>query len=135
MFATICSVENPPAPLGIIGESFNDYGRVFVTMFLRDLLICLWSLLLVVPGIMKSYSYRLVPYILKDNPELTAKEVLARSTEMMAGNRWQAFKLDLSFIGWILLTVLTLGIAGIFWTNPYMQNTNAALYLSLKEQR
>lgn len=128
------NVENPPAPLAIIGEGFNDYGRVFITMLLRDLFIFLWTLLLIIPGFMKAYSYRLVPYIVKDNPELTPQEVLDLSTRMMAGNRWQAFLLDLSFIGWILLGVVTLNLGNIFWTNPYMQNTSAALYLKLKEQ-
>ncbi|MBR2682139.1 MAG: DUF975 family protein [Atopobiaceae bacterium] len=128
------NVENPPAPLGLIGESFNDYGRVFMTMFLRDLFTSLWTLLLIVPGIMKAYSYRMVPFIVKDNPELTPQEVLALSTKMMAGNRWQSFKMDFSFIGWLLLGILTLNVVNLFWTFPYMYNTNAALYLKLKEQ-
>ena len=81
------------------------------------------------------YSYRMVPYIIKDNPELSATEVITRSREMMNGNKWRAFLLDLSFIGWILLCVITLGIAAFFWVGPYMSSTDAALYLELKKQQ
>lgn len=128
------NAESSPVELGIITTGFGDYSRVFITLLLRDLFTFLWTLLLIVPGIMKAYSYSMVPYILKDNPELSPSEVLARSEQMMMGNRWQAFCMDLSFIGWILLGVLTLNIVNIFWTNPYMCSTHAALYLRLKEQ-
>ena len=76
----------------------------------------------------------MVPYIIKDNPELTATETITKSREMMNGNKWRAFLLDLSFIGWIILGAVTFGILFILWTCPYMQNANAALYLELKEQ-
>ena len=67
------------------------------------------------------------------NPELSATEVITRSRMMMNGHKWNAFVLDLSFIGWFLLTIITCGIVGILWTNPYYSNTNAALYLELKK--
>ena len=95
----------------------------------------LWSLLLVVPGIVKLYSYRMVPYILAEHPELSANEVITRSRKMMNGNKWQAFKLDLSFIGWILLGTVTLGIVQVFWTSPYMESAQAALYLKLRDEQ
>lgn len=126
------NAENPGTKLSAIKEGFSDYGRVFVTIFLRDLLLALWCLLCFIPGFIKSYSYRMVPFILKDNPELSALEVITKSREMMNGHKWRAFLLDLSFIGWILLEFITCGLVGIFWTNPYMYNTNAALYLELK---
>jgi len=75
----------------------------------------------------------MVPYIIKDNPELSATEVITKSRKMMDGNKWRAFLLDLSFIGWLLLSLITLGIVGLLWTNPYMQNTNAALYQELSK--
>ncbi len=128
------NAETPGTELSAIKEGFSDYGRVFVTIFLRDLFLTLWCLLFFIPGIIKSYSYRMVPFILKDNPELSAMEVITKSREMMNGNKWRAFLLDLSFIGWILLECITCGLVGIFWTNPYMYNTNAALYLELKKQ-
>lgn len=109
-----------------------NYKRSVGTIFLRDLFILLWMLLLIFPAIIKSYSYAMVPYILIDEPELSATEVITRSREMMNGNKWRAFVLDLSFIGWILLTLITCGIVGIFWTNPYMYSTRAALYQQLK---
>lgn len=91
------------------------------------------SLLFIIPGIIKSYEYRMVAYILADQPELTRKEAFELSRKMMNGNKWNAFVLDLSFIGWGFLTAITFGILGIFYVNPYIQHTNAALYLKLKE--
>ena len=129
------NVEAPPAPFELIKVGFQNYGHTFLTLFLRDLYLFLWFLLFFIPGIIKAYSYRMVPYILAENPDMPANEIITRSREMMNGNKWQAFLLDLSFIGWILLGCLTLGFGLIFWTTPYMQSSNAALYLRLKEER
>ncbi len=128
------NVEDTPAPFSLMKTGFQNYGHSFVTLFLRDLYLVLWTLLFIIPGIIKAYSYCMVPYILADNPELSANEVITKSRQMMDGNKWQVFLLDLSFIGWILLGVLTLGLGLIFWTTPYIQSTHAALYLKLKEQ-
>ncbi|MDO5148395.1 MAG: DUF975 family protein [Oscillospiraceae bacterium] len=111
----------------------TDYNKIVLSVFLRDLFIGLWSLLFIIPGIIKSYEYRMVSYILADQPELTRKEAFELSRKMMNGNKWNAFVLDLSFIGWGFLTAITFGILGIFYVNPYIQHTNAALYLKLKE--
>lgn len=127
------NVEDGQAELGLIGEGFGDYGRVFVTLLLRDIFLCLWSLLFVIPGIIKAYSYRMVPYIIKDNPELSATEVITKSRKMMNGNKWRAFVLDLSFLGWIILSIITCGILFVFWTYPYIESTNAALYSELSK--
>ncbi|WP_405376599.1 DUF975 family protein [Pseudobutyrivibrio sp.] len=127
------NVEDGQAELGIIGEGFGDYGRVFVTLLLRDIFLCLWSLLFLIPGIIKMYSYRMVPYIVKDNPELSATEVITKSREMMNGHKWKAFLLDLSFIGWIFLGLITCGIVFVFWTAPYMESADAALYVELSK--
>lgn len=128
------NIEDPTTDLGAIGEGFGDFGHVFLTLFLRDLFTFLWSLLFIIPGIVASYSYRMVPYILKDNPELSPMEAIGRSKELMIGNRWQAFVMDLTFIGWALLGILTFGIVWVFWTGPYMESTDAALYLELKNR-
>ncbi|MCR5576748.1 MAG: DUF975 family protein [Oscillospiraceae bacterium] len=128
----IRNTENPPAELNSIGKGFRSYWHTFVTLFLTDLYILLWSLLLIVPGIIKAYSYRMVPYILAEHPEMPAAEIITRSREMMDGQKWNAFVLDLSFIGWFLLSILTLGIVHLFWTAPYKQSTDAALYLTLR---
>lgn len=125
------NAQDPTASFSLITEGFQDYWRVFVPMLLRDVFVTLWSLLLVIPGIMKAYSYRMVPYIIKDHPELAPMEVLAYSENMMRGHRWQSFVMDLSFLGWILLGLLTLNLGNILWTNPYMSATDAALYQEL----
>jgi len=126
------NVDGQPADLGTIGEGFSGFGRIFVTLLLRDIFLALWTMLLIIPGIIKSYSYRMVPYILKDNPELSATEVITRSRDMMRGNKGRAFLMDLSFIGWFLLSLVTLGLAEVFWAGPYYESAKAALYLELK---
>ena len=127
------NTEEPGAPFALIKKGFQNYGHTFATLFLRDLFIILWSLLFIIPGLIKLYSYSMVPFILAEHPELSATEIITRSREMMNGNKWRAFVLDLSFIGWILLGVVTCGLGFVFWTSPYMNSTHAALYLKLKE--
>ncbi len=95
--------------------------------FLQAVFILLWSLLLIIPGIAASYSYAMTEYILAENPEMTASEAIARSKDMMYGNRWRLFCLQFSFIGWSLLSTLTLGI-GNLWLTPYRQAATAAFY-------
>ncbi len=128
------NAENPPAPFGVVAEGFGAYWHVFVTLFLKDLFLCFWSMLFLIPGIIKSYSYRMVPYIIKDNPELSATEVITKSRKMMNGHKWKAFVFDLSFIGWEILSFFTCGILGLFWVDPYEENARAALYLELKDK-
>ena len=117
--------------MNIIKVGFTDYGHKFCTMLLYSVFLVLWTMLFIIPGIIKSYSYRMVPFIVQDYPELSAREVINKSREMMNGQKMEAFKLDLSFIGWFALSLLTLGLVGVFWTNPYFYNTNAALYRRL----
>lgn len=122
-----------PAVLDDLGVGFKSYSPAVKTMFFTDLYIFLWSLLLIIPGIVKSYSYRMVPYLIADHPELSTREILDLSRAMMEGNKWEAFVLDLSFIGWNILTALTFGLVGIFYAGPYQMQTNANLYLALCE--
>lgn len=103
------------------------YVRVFCALFLVNLFTFLWALLLIIPGIMKAFSYALTPYILLDEPELTAKQAISRSCEIMQGRRWKLFCLYFSFIGWGILCLLTLGI-GFLWLAPYMNASIAAFY-------
>ena len=110
----------------------HNYLNCIKTLFFRDLFVFLWSLLLVIPGIIKAYEYRMIPYILGDNPNIGREEAFALSNMMMQGNKGKAFVLDLSFLGWYILNGMTLGILGIFYVNPYVNQTNAALYLKLK---
>ena len=103
------------------------YTRVFCALFLVNLFTFLWALLLIIPGIMKAFSYALTPYILLDEPELTARQAITRSCEIMEGRRWKLFCLYLSFIGWGILSLLTFGI-GFLWLVPYMNASIAAFY-------
>ena len=84
-------------------------------------------MLFIIPGIIASYSYAMTDYILAENPELTAKEAIERSKDMMEGNRWRLFCLEISFVGWGILSLLTLGI-GSLWLTPYMEASMAAFY-------
>lgn len=117
--------------MDILKTGFKQYGHTFITLLLRDLFLFLWACLLIFPGIIKLYSYRMVPFILRDNPELSATEVITASRQLMNGHKWNTFIFDLSYIGWYLLGCVTLGLVNVFWTEPYRQNANAALYLTL----
>ena len=122
------------AELNELGAGFrDDWGNVILVMFLRNLFIALWSLLLVIPGIVKSYSYRLVPYLLKEHPELSGTQAITMSRQLMNGHKWNAFVLDLSFLGWLILSALTCGILHVFWVGPYIQATDAELYRAITE--
>lgn len=115
------------------GFAGGRYWRNVLGSFLVRLFTGLWTLLFIIPGIIKSYAYSLTNYILVDNPELGPNEARLKSIEMMRGYKWKLFGLDLSFIGWILLCILSLGI-GFIWLAPYMQTAHAAFYHDLKEE-
>ena len=105
----------------------TDYLPIIKTQFLRSFYNFLWTLLLIIPGIIKSYEYRFVPYILAEYPTLPSKAVIARSREITQGHKLDMFVLDLSFIGWYMLGALAFGI-GVYFVNPYREATNARLY-------
>jgi uncharacterized membrane protein len=116
------------------GFKQGRYGSNVWVMFLHDLYIFGWSLLLIVPGIIKTYQYALVPYILAENEDLDKDRIFKMSKEMMDGHKMELFVLELSFIGWALLGTLSLGMVGIFWTNPYMNATMAEFYSAVKAE-
>ena len=93
----------------------------------------LWTLLFIIPGIIKAFSYAMSPYILEENPELSANEAIDRSRAMMKGHKFDLFWLYLSFIGWGFLCIFTLGI-GLLWLMPYMQTAEAAFYEDVKAE-
>lgn len=109
----------------------NGYLNIVKTKFLMKLFISLWTLLFIVPGIVKSYEYRMIPYLLAENPNMNLREAFARSKKMMEGYKWEAFVLDLSFWGWLFLSVFTAGILNIFYVSPYIELTNTELYVKL----
>lgn len=107
---------------------------VRMTMLLKTIYLTLWSLLFIVPGVIKGYEYAMVPYLLLDHPEMSRQEIFAESKRMMMGNKWDAFVLDLSFIGWHLLGACTFGILTILYVNPYQYYTEAELYHVLRDR-
>ena len=111
----------------------EDYGRVLGLMLLGGLFVFLWCLLLIIPGIIKAYAYIMAPYIAEDNPELDPIECLRRSEVLMYGHKMDLFILHLSFIGWILLGVITLGI-GLLWVKPWMEMAQVKFYEELKAE-
>lgn len=116
--------------VGDVFYGFNDFSRTMmagVDIYVRTFL---WSLLFIIPGIVASYSYSMTYYIMEDNKNLTGSEAIEKSKAMMKGHRMELFLLDLSFIGWMLLCVLTLGI-GFLWLSPYMESAKASFYQKL----
>ncbi len=107
------------------------YGNILVAGLLRGIFTFLWSLLFVIPGIVKAYAYSMVPYILADNPGMRASEAIRLSQEMMRGHKMEKFILDISFFGWYLLGSLAFGI-GVFFVQPYVDATEAQFYLQLR---
>lgn len=118
----------------IVQPFSRGYLNVVKGIFLRWLYLTLWSLLFVIPGIVKAYSYRLVPYILAESPEMDTREAFRLSRAMMDGNKAHAFGLDLSFLLWDLLSLCTFGIVGFFYVAPYRAQTNLELYVTLRDQ-
>lgn len=123
------------ADLNHLGYGFkNQYGNMVKVLFFRDLVVFLWGLLFIIPGIVKSYAYRMVPFLLAEDPYLTPREAREISARMMDGEKLNVFVLDLSFILWNILSGLTLGLVGIFWVLPYQAHTDAELYKVLRDK-
>lgn len=117
-----------------VGFKKHHYWKMVGTVFFRNLYTALWSFLLVVPGIIKAYEYRMITYILTDCPDMSRQDAFRISKEMMKGNKWDAFILDLSFLGWSLLAVITCGLAGLFYVSPYIAATDAELFIAIREE-
>ncbi len=113
------------------GFKCGSYMNVVKVMFLKDLFVFLWSLLFVIPGVIKSYEWYVVPYLLAEDPSQSWTDVKEKSSQMMDGYKMDTFILGLSFIGWVLLSVCTCGILSIFYVNPYIYATDAELYMYL----
>lgn len=114
-------------------DLFSEMDRFwegFCLSFMSGLFVVLWSLLLVIPGIIAAYRYAMAPFILYENPYLSARDAINESKSMMDGYKMDLFVLHLSFIGWDLLAILTLGI-GYLWLNPYQSMTTACFYRTL----
>ncbi len=115
---------------GNLFEGYKDFVRIFTTLLLKTVYVMLWTLLLIVPGIIKNYSYAMTEYVLADRKDLSYNQAIEESMRLMQGNKWRLFVLDLSFIGWALLCLLTMGIGFLFLV-PYMHVARAHFYADL----
>ena len=115
-------------------SQFHRFGQGFAQKFLRILYITLWSLLFVIPGIVKSYAYAMTPFIMAENPKMSANDAITASRELMDGHKGDLFILDLSFIGWGILAAVTCNI-GHLALNPYRNAAYAAFYKDLTTQK
>lgn len=111
-------------------SQFDRFGQGFAQKFLRGLYVFLWSLLFVIPGIVKSYAYAMTPFIMAENPDMSASEAIDASVQLMDGHKGELFTLDLTFIGWGLLAALTLNLGNLA-LNPYRNAAYAAFYKDL----
>jgi len=130
---TLMAVNNQDIALADFFNGFNYFVKAFLLCLLTGLFTFLWSLLFIVPGIVKGYAYRMAPYILAENPEMSPLDCITASKNMTNGYKGDLFVLDLSFIGWMLLTAVTFGIAGIY-VYPYYMVTYGNFYVDLKSK-
>lgn len=120
--------------IGEIFDGFYHFWGAFKITFFVGLFTFLWSLLFIIPGIIAGYSYYMAFFIYAENKEIGALEAIRQSKQMMKGHKMDAFVLELSFIGWALLCIITFGIAAIY-VIPYMQTSMAKFYLAIKPQQ
>ncbi|MCR5357246.1 MAG: DUF975 family protein [Lachnospiraceae bacterium] len=127
---------NEPAGLGTLIAGFEgNYMNVVKVLFFKDLYLFLWALIPIAGpfiAIVKRYEYLMIPYLLAEDPDMDKEEAFAESRSMMEGNKWNAFVLRLSFIGWYLLAIITFGILSVLYVTPYVESTFAALYDRLR---
>lgn len=128
-FATYCLAirRGKEMPLSTLFDGFSIAGKVILLEIVAGIFIFLWSLLLIIPGIIATYRYRFALYNLLENPDLGILEAINLSKEQTYGYKWQLFVLDLSFLGWLILDVFTMGFLGI-WLIPYITLTDIAFY-------
>lgn len=122
--------DGEPLDIKDLFSQFSNFGAGFCLWLLQGLFSFLWALLLIIPGIIASYRYAMAPFIILENPEMTASEAITASKDLMDGHKWELFCLDFSFFGWIILSTLTLGI-GYLFVAPYMNAAHAAFYRNL----
>ena len=127
-------VDHKPAAFADLFSEFKRFGAGFMMQILRSAYIFLWSLLFVIPGIYAAYGYAMTPYILMENPEMSANDAITKSKELMHGNRWRLFCLEISFIGWSFAALFTLGI-GYLVLKPYMEASFAAFYREITAEK
>ena len=132
-WAIICKKADEGEKINVedLFAGFSNYAASTILYILEEIFIFLWSLLFVIPGIIKSLSYSMSFYILLDNPNMTSTECITKSREMMNGHKWELFCLLFSYIGWFILCALTLGIL-YFWVGPKVEVAKYEFYKSIK---
>jgi uncharacterized membrane protein len=121
-------IDGREARIGTLFDSFDQWKTGFVARLLSSLYVTFWSMLFLIPGVIASYSYSMMHFVMAENPDMSANEAIRESKRLMKGNKWRFFCLQLSFIGWELLAIfLTAGI-GLLWVVPYQQAAYAAFY-------
>ncbi len=122
--------DGRPLEVKTLFSHFHQFGNGFCLQLLTNIFVALWTLLFIIPGFVASYRYAMAPYIQAEHPEYSAMDSIRASKELMQGNKWSLFCLDMSFFGWALLSVLTLGIGQLF-LSPYINAAHAAFYRQL----
>ena len=131
--ATLSLLRVKHANVEYLFDGFKlNLTNALLASVLYNIFLLLWTLLFFIPGIVKSYSYAMTFYILRDNPNMPANDAITESRRMMNGNKFRLFCLHFSFIGWLILSALTFNIL-LIWVIPYMQTAQAAFYESLKQ--
>lgn len=121
--------ENPE--INDLFSQFHQFGKGFCLQLLQIVYVVLWTMLFIIPGIIAGYRYAMAPFVMLENPDMTPSEAIAASKQMMEGHKMELFLLDLSFIGWEILCIFTLGI-GYLWLRPYRNAAYAAFFRSFK---
>jgi len=125
------SINGKNLEFGDLFQGFRNYWKVVGLQFMINLFTALWALLLIIPGIIKGYSYAMAPFILKENPDMAVMDAISESKRMMEGHKGSLFYLHLTFLGWLILGTLAFGI-GLLFVTPYIQAAEAEFYKSLK---
>lgn len=113
-------------------SGFKQFTRAFITYLLMMIFVVLWMILLIVPGIIMAIAYSMTFFIIAEDKDISAYDAIMKSKQMMYGYKWKYFCLNLRFLGWVLLCILTLGI-GFFWLQPYMEMSYYNFYLDIKD--
>lgn len=125
-------LEEQKINVEMLFSGFQDFSRSLVAGLLIGIYVFLWSLLLVVPGIIAAFSYSMTFFIMEENPQLSAQEALQASKNMIYGHKWRLFDLWFSFIGWFILCIISFGIA-LIYVAPYFHTALAVFYADLKQ--
>lgn len=132
-FKLLCEEGDNRLTANMFRQAFGIYGRNLTGGLLMILYVFLWTLLFIIPGVIKSFAYAMTPFIIKDYPELSANQAISLSQKMMKGHKFDYFWLMLSFIGWYLLGVLSLGL-GYLWLIPYCYTSTVGFYEDVKKE-